>query len=461
MEADKTYTPKIFYGLKYLTLSVLIRRYLCSKKGYKMLKKYLFTIIAVLLPTLLCAAPLTLEQCIERGMTHNPEVKAYQLAIDEAGQSVNEAWGAFLPTLSLNYNHKQLRNGGDDETDNDYLDQRSNSFNCNLSQPLFTGLSGLTGLKRARHSQEYRRVELTYMKKQLIKEISTSFYSLLYARQRAVQWEQSVERLEQQKHIASAWVEQRLAPRLHLYEIEVELSNARHELIRAAADKAVAAAQLREWLAYDPAHEVEISGDLKTESAAPCSDLDHCTQQALEQRAEIRLIELNVAMARQDVKMIRARNLPQVTLDASWTDYQRDYENSSNGDDRDYYSLSLNMNLKLFQGGRTISAWRRQKIAVDRLRQQQVNQRRTIVSETQTRFEQLKESHARIRNANDGLLQAREAYKLSAKSVELGVLSLNDLLSAELRLTRAELKLIDSRAALQLAMVRLNFAVGQ
>ncbi len=422
----------------------------------------LIIIFALLFPVLTIAASLTLQQCINRGLANNPEVKAYQLAVEEAGQGVNEAWGAFLPTLSFNYGYNDLtsNNNGSGIT-TDYLDQTSDTFSCRLSQPLFTGLSGIAGLKRARQSKRYRQVESDYMKKQLIKEISTSFYSLLHANQQAVQWEKSVQRLEQQKNIAAAWVKQRLAPRLRLYEVEVEISNARFELIRAKADKAVATAQLREWLAYDPLYDVQIDGSLQLETELPCLDLNGCYQQALDHRPEIELAELNIEMARQDAKIIVARNLPQASLDASWTDYQRDYSDSRiPSDNREYYTVSLNLSIKPFQGGRNVSAWRKQRLAEKRLQQRQISQHDSIISEVQILVEKYKESKALIDTAKNTLSTAREAYELSAKSAELGIVSLDDLLDAELRLTRAEVQLTNSYAALQQAQILLDFALG-
>ena len=60
--------------------------------------------------------PLSLEQCIVRGLRANPEIRAYRIAVQEAGEGIREAWGAFLPTLSLNYGRNQLvnNNGGEE-----------------------------------------------------------------------------------------------------------------------------------------------------------------------------------------------------------------------------------------------------------------------------------------------------------------------------------------------------------
>jgi len=422
-------------------------------------KNILIICLLFVLPCPCFASTLTLEQCINRGLTHNPEVEAYRLAIDEASEGINEAWGAFLPTLSISYNYNQLSNGSSGEQDSDYLDQNSNSFSCRLTQPIFNGFSGVAGLKRARQSKQYRQSELHYMQRQLIREISVSFFNLLHARQRVIKWQDSVQRLEQQSEIARSWVEQRLAPRLRLLDIGVELSNARHELIRSQSDEAIAIAQLRAWLVLDRDDVMRVSEDLYDDIiGSPCASLDICIEQSLE-RPVLKLAKLNVEMARQDAKVILSRNLPQAQIDASWTDYQRDYDESRyHDDDRDYYSVAFNVSMKLFQGGRNLSAWRKQRIAINRHKQMLSHQRLTIVSDVQTRYQQLVESRARIKTAQDRLVKAKAAYELTEKSAELGVVSLGDLLDSEIRLTNAEITHIDSQHSLQLALVNLQYA---
>lgn len=420
----------------------------------------LLIFLAAPMPVAFSAQPMILDECIQRGLEHNPEINAYELASEEADRGIEEAWGAFLPTLSLNYNYNKLRNNADDERDNDYLDQNSDSFSTRITQPLFTGFSGVAGLRRARANKEYREAELRYIKNQLIREVSISYYDLLYAQRRSLKWRESVSRLEEQQEIATAWVEQRLAPELRLHEIAAELSNARHELTRAISDQAIARAQLREWLALHPGESIHISGDLSTIESEPCPDLQTCIETALKQRPEIELSKMNIEMARQDAKAIRARNLPRAELDAAWTDYQRDYDSDYPGDARDYYSVTLNLSMKPFQGGRNISAWRKQRIAVDRYRQQLANQRNVIVAEVSTSFEELAQGQARILDAMKAIEHARAAYDVASKSAEMGMYSLDDLLEAELRLTRAELKLTDAYIATQRATAGLKFAIA-
>ncbi|MBN2645376.1 MAG: TolC family protein [Desulfuromonadaceae bacterium] len=405
---------------------------------------------------------LTLEQCLERASTHNADIRSYGLASAEAEQGVNEALGAFLPTLTLGYNYNELSNGNSGERDTDYLDQDSHSYSVRLTQPLFTGFSGIAGLKRAHQLQGYRQAEEQYIRQQVVRNVKTSFYSSIQASQRVSQWRASVQRLERQKKIAAAWVEQRLAPRLRLLETEVELSNARHQLIRSESEQKIASAQLRQLLAFESDQAFKLSGDLPDDVVSPCSSLEQCLSVALEQRPDLKLAQFNIELARQDARAIMARNLPQVQLEGGWTDYSRSYDDSRYADDdRDYYSVTLNVTLRPFQGGRNLSAWRKQQIAVNRYEQQLAAARYQVASDVETRFQQLQEARARITNAQDTLNEARSAYEVANRSTELGVSSLDDLLNAELRLTRAEINLIDSQAAAAQSRVQLDFAVGE
>lgn len=413
------------------------------------------------MPILAAAGPLTLDQCIARGLAFNPEIKAYQLAVSGAGEGINEARGDFLPTLTLSYGYSQISGGGSNERDNDYLDQESNSYSVRLSQPLFSGLSGIAGLQKARQSKRYREYELQRAKHRLVREIRTSYFDILLAKEMIAKWSDSVARLEKQRLIAKAWVDVELEPRIRLLEVDVELADARQQLVSAEAGLNKARARLEELLALDSGEPPELAGTLEATGADPCTAIGPCLDRALQQRPELGMAGLNIDMAHQEAKIILARNLPRADLDASWNDYQRDYdENTFVDEQRDYYNLMLNISVQPFQGGRNLSAWRQQRIAIERLHSQREKLRLEIATEVKVHFAQLEESHGRLTVANEGLIQAREAYRVASRSVEVGVASLKDLLTAELLLTRAEINRINAEHALQIARLQLVYVIG-
>ena len=147
---------------------------------HKLIVSVLFLLVS---PAFTCASSLTLDQCIEHGLAFNPQIKSYRLSIEEAEEGIYEAWGSFLPTLSADYNYTDLNNSGSANLDRDYLSAESQSFQLRLTQPLFTGLAGMAGLKKARESQTYREYELRLVQQQLIREIRISFNDILLQEQ--------------------------------------------------------------------------------------------------------------------------------------------------------------------------------------------------------------------------------------------------------------------------------------
>lgn len=408
------------------------------------------------------AMPLTHEQCIHQGMTDNPEIKAYQLAVEEADEAINVSWGAFLPTLSVNYRKGYLQNDTKGERDADYLDQDSDTFSVRLSQTLFAGFSGVASLEKARQSKQYHQYELGYIRLEVARKIRTTYLSVLKQQQLLTKWQESIERLQRQLKIANAWVERQLAPKLRVLEVEVELANARQQLVTTRANLEIAKATLRQLLSVGPDEKITIK-PLPEDAPLPqtCQDLRQCIALAKQQRPELQMVKLAVAMAQQDAKIIMARNMPRADFDVSWVDDDRDYSNSRYIDtDRKYYSANLTLSMKFFQGGRNLFAWRQQRITVKRLQQKQRSQEDEIVQQVQSRYHQYVEAKAQIETAAKGLKEAQEAYRMSDKSARLGMLTLDDLLDTELRLTRAEINVIKSRFSLLKAKVLLDRAVG-
>ncbi len=407
------------------------------------------------------AQALTLDQCLQLSEQHNPQLRAYSLAVDEADKGINEAWGAFLPTVSLSYTTTELQNAAKKETDSDYLDQQSDSFSCRLTQPLFTGLSGVTGLRRARDLHQYRQIELGHLRQQVREGVKKSFYQLLHQKALVLLWQDSVQRLVKQQQIAEAWVEQRLAPRLRLLEINVELANARQNLSQATVQTEVAKAYLQQWLGGN----LDVPTDAQGALEGPLPSLlplQNYIDKALQDRSEIKLGELSVQLADHDAKQILARNLPQAQLEASWVDYQRDYDKADYTDqDRDYYSVTLNLTMRPFQGGRNLSAWQKQRLAVKRTEYQLAQARNQITSEVTAAYYQVVEATERIGNTAQTFIAAQEAYQLASKSASVGVVALDALLDAELRLTRAEIDVSEAWFSLRSAQAAFDTAIAE
>ncbi len=418
-------------------------------------------LLCALAATPVAAEPLDLQACMTRALAENPHLKAYALGVGEAREDVRSAWGDFLPTLGVSYGKNRLTNNSAVERDTDYLDQRSTSSTLTISQPLFSGFSGIAGVKRSNLGLQHQELQLRSIQAQVIREIRRDFYGVLQAQALVELWEAAITRLERQKELANAWYERQLATRLRLLEVEVELSSAIQQRDAARSSLAAAKARMGHWLALPTPDELVLDGSLEEVGTLSVPALDECLEIARRERPDLEMAAINIGVAEQEKIQVAARSLPRVDLEGSWTDYTRDYENVRYPDDqRDYYSVALRVSFQPFQGGKNIFAWRRQGLTVERMRQLQMETAKAIDAEVRTAFSQWQDSEARLAASADTLRQATEAWKFAERALELGVGSLRDLLDAELRRTRAEITRLDALQYRQRTKTDLAYAIG-
>ncbi len=404
---------------------------------------------------------LDVQQAVDYALANNPLVKAYGYALDESEAGIKQSRSGFLPTLSVDYSARRLYNNASQENDSDYLSQRSGTFNVRLTQPVFSGFRASAEYSKAHLNKELRQTELERTMSNLELEARSSFYTYHWAQLRATKWQESVNRLLQQEQIVSAWVDQQLAPRLRRLEIAVELAHARQQLTSAQSAKIAAESELRSLLAVPANLELVLVASFADAPFDYNRSADYFIEQALTNRPELKTSVINMKMAREDLRITRSRKLPRISLEAAWTDFDRSYRSSSvPSDDRNYYTVSLNVSMQPFQGGATYYTLRQQQLYGLRLGQEQLNLRNSIVSEIRTLYEQLSEGSSRIESAEQGMLVAQEAYEFVNQASRIGTASVDALLDAELRLTRAELDLLDAFHQQQQLLVQFEHAVG-
>jgi outer membrane protein TolC len=409
------------------------------------------------------AEPLSLQASVTRALEANSQLKAYALGVGEAREDVRGAWGDFLPTLGASYLQSKLTNDSAAERDADFLDQQSTSFTVTLSQSLFSGFSGVAGLKRSNMGLEHQQLQLRAIQAQVIREIRRDFYGVLQAQALVELWEAAIKRLERQREIADAWYAQQLATRLRLLEVEVELSSALQQRATAVSTLATARARMAHWLALATPDELALDGSLEQDGETDFPPLADCLEIARRQRPDLRMAALNIGVAQQEKVQVAARSLPRVDLEGSWTDYSREYDEEIRfpEEQRDYYSVSLRVSFQPFQGGKNIFAWRRQGLTVEKMRQLQLDTAKGVETEVRSAFSQWQDSDSRLAASADTLRQAAEAWSFADRALELGVGSLRDLLDAELRRTRAEITRLDALQFRQHARTDLAYAIGK
>ena len=242
-----------------------------------------------------------------------------------------------------------------------------------------------------------------------------------------------------------------LSTRLDLSRMEQQRENARVDAITAANNLSAARIVLFTLLRLPPEAPTVVSGDLTV--TAVSVDAPSLAGQALNRRPDLLALRTAAAIQKQAVDIAKAGMRPTVTLTGSYQ-FAYDSNPSSNTKDDDWIA-TLNVNVPLFDGGKTRGKVA-QESAVLRQAEQSVSQKEDAVrAEVVDAGLTLNSAAEAVASAKKNLDLARESLRLAEVGYREGVDTQLDVLAARTSVTEARQKLSGAQRDHRVALARL------
>ena len=177
-------------------------------------------------------------------------------------------------------------------------------------------------------------------------------------------------------------------------------------------------------------------------------------------RPEYGILDKQVAIARQQVKLNRSELLPKVGIKGSY-DYVHGLElNNKNFLDDASFSVLLNVSIPLFHFGERSNKVRAAKAKLEQTRLQQQNLNEQMLLELTQAANNLDEAKLESELADRSLQQAEENRRVSKSQYEVGLETLSDHLEAQALWQQAYETKVDARFQLYLNYVAYLKAAG-
>ena len=138
---------------------------------------------------------LQLKQLLELDITQEiePEIESGKLAVDVAELEKKKAWGAFLPTLSMNAGIGTGHLSGTDYTFGSQIwDKFNESIGLTISIPIFSNRQYKTAYNKAKYALTTSRLDLADSEKQLLRNVESVYLDAISAQN---QYTSATERL--------------------------------------------------------------------------------------------------------------------------------------------------------------------------------------------------------------------------------------------------------------------------
>ena len=357
---------------------------------------------------------------------------------DANGQPTPNGGFAYFPGIDLNYKVRTVWMGG-----------------IQVEQPIFMGGKILAAYRMATLGKQMAQLNENLTATEVILETDQA-YALMVKAQEMNKVAESYHAVLQElmKNVQSAY-KHGLKSKNDVLKVQVKLNESELSIRKAENALRLANMNLCHLIGKPLTETLQISDDFPVIEQALETQINDITT-----RPEYSLLNKQVDMAKQQVKLSRSELLPQVGIRGSY-DYIHGLKvNEQTLFDKGNFSVMLNVTIPLFHFGERINKVRASKAKLEQVRMEQADLNEKMYLELTQAANNLDEAKLQTALADRSLEQADENRRISKGEYEAGLEPLSDHLEAQALWQQAYETKVDAHFQLYLSYVKYLKAAG-
>lgn len=358
---------------------------------------------------------------------------------DATGQFLPNNGFAYFPGIDLNYKVRTIYMGG-----------------LQVEQPIFMGGKIKAAYKMATLGKQMAQLNENLTSTDIILETDQA-YALMIKAQEMNKVAESYHAVLQElmKNIQSAY-KHGLKSKNDVLKVQVKLNESELSIRKAQNALRLANMNLCHLIGKPLNETLHISDDFPIIEQQSETQINDITA-----RPEYNILDKQVDLAKQQVKLTRSELMPQIGIRGSY-DYIHGLKvNEQTMFDKGNFSVLLNVSIPIFHFGERINKVRAAKMKLEQTRLEQADLNEKMLLELTQSANNLDEAKLEAELADQSLLQADENRRISKGEYEAGLESLADHLEAQALWQQAYENKVDAHFQLYLNYVKYLKAAGQ
>ncbi len=410
---------------------------------------------------------LTLDKSVQLALSQNPSYLATEERVDAAYSRLREAASGFLPALNAQGLHTLdekvfelefpsfVPGEPPQRVEVDFT--RDYQFTFSLSVPLFSGGRLTSGFRQAKYNLESTKEVVRQSKHVTVFNTKRAFFGYLLAKEFVAVAEEAERVAKESLENVKNMYEVGMASKMDLLRSEVRLTNMQPQIIGARNSMRIAELNLKTLLGLDLSQPVDITGALEYQPFEP--DLEECVNIALINRPEVKQLDFQRKMARENLKLSRAGFLPTLALSGTynfWADkfsFQKDTWSS-------FYSVNLVLNIPIFNGLKESAQIAQSKAMIKEIELNQKALRDAVEFEVRQSVLSLQEAKESLLSQEKNIEQAKESLRITRLNFNEGMATTLDVISAEAAYSQAQVNYSQALYNYVIAAAELDRAMG-
>lgn len=438
-------------------------------------------------PSLFAQEKLTLQQAIRYALENKVDAQKSKLDIANAENKIDETRSGALPQISANggftYNPIIQQNaidisaiggalpgvepGAPPVEGNDggslalvaFGTPWTSANTISLNQQIFNQAL-FTGLKAAKTSREFYRINHTLTEEQLIEKIANAYYEVFQTQQTLKTVQTNLDNTRKSLGIIKGLYESGLQKKIDLDRMQVAVTNLESQKQQTLNGLELQKNALKFAMGMDISRQVVLPEEtFKVDIARIFEDSNS------ELRTEILLMDKQAELLELNKKATIAEYYPTVSLDANYgvMGFSRDFFLTKPSTSRwaDFSAIGLKINIPIFNGFATRSKVRQADVDLQALRYDRMDTKLALDLANENAKSQMKNSILVIRSNEDNVKLAQEVLTDTENNYRNGLATLTELLDAEKAFADAQNNHTTSLLDYKVAEVQLIKAKGE
>lgn len=358
---------------------------------------------------------------------------------DATGQFLPNNGFAYFPGIDLNYKVRTIYMGG-----------------LQVEQPIFMGGKIKAAYKMATLGKQMAQLNENLTSTDIILETDQA-YALMIKAQEMNKVAESYHAVLQElmKNVQSAY-KHGLKSKNDVLKVQVKLNESELSIRKAQNALRLANMNLCHLIGKPLNETLHISDDFPIIEQQSETQINDITA-----RPEYNILDKQVDLAKQQVKLTRSELMPQIGIRGSY-DYIHGLKvNEQTMFDKGNFSVLLNVSIPIFHFGERINKVRAAKMKLEQTRLEQADLNEKMLLELTQSANNLDEAKLEAELADQSLLQADENRRISKGEYEAGLESLADHLEVQALWQQAYENKVDAHFQLYLNYVKYLKAAGQ
>ncbi|MCX7822073.1 MAG: TolC family protein [Syntrophobacterales bacterium] len=393
---------------------------------------------------------LDLNQCIEIALRHHPDIRAARYNIQIAESKVGQAKAAYYPqlTATTGYSNSKEMSTPDvtGKSFNDYIGQTT------LKQTLFDFGRTPAQVDVQRKGAQSSVFDAENIVVQTVFNVKRAYYSLLRAKKNRDVAAEVLKQYEFHLTQAKALYEVGAKPKVDVTKAEVDLTNAKLNLMKAENVVKVAKANLDNAMGVPQAPDYDIKDSLSVEKLS--ITFEEALQRAYEERSDLKSIKAKVEAAKRSVDLARKDFYPVL---ATKITYSIPRNGDFSGDDWD---VGLSFSVPLFSGFSTVYKIQESRANLGFLQANEDALKQRIYLEVKESYVNMTEAKERIEAASLAARQSKENLELARGRYGVGAGSSIEVTDALVAYARSQAEYIQALYDYKIAEASLLMAMG-